>query len=63
MSDGEFYVCTTGSIEYGKFYEIDNVYCKYGYHFGSDWTVVAVRTKKKLSKKREIEWFIIFLFF
>lgn len=43
MSDGEFYVCATGSIEYGEFYEIDNAYCKYGYHFGSEWNIVGVR--------------------
>lgn len=43
MVDGEFYVCATGSIEYGEFYEIDNAYCKYGYHYGSEWNIVGVR--------------------
>ncbi|XP_015117452.1 B9 domain-containing protein 1 isoform X1 [Diachasma alloeum] len=41
MSNGEFFVCATGSIEYGMFYEIDNAYCKYQYHFGDDWSIVA----------------------
>lgn len=42
--DSEFYLCITGSIEFGEFYEIDNAYCKYGYHFGNEWNVVAVIT-------------------
>ncbi|KAH0545819.1 B9 domain-containing protein 1 isoform X2 [Cotesia glomerata] len=41
MSDEEFYLCATGSIEYGEFYEIDNAYCKYGYHFGPEWNIVG----------------------
>lgn len=40
--DDEFFLCATGSIECAEFYEIDNAYCKYGYHCGPDWSVVAV---------------------
>lgn len=43
MSDSEFFMCTTGSVEFGEFYEINNAYCKYSYHYGSDWSIVAVR--------------------
>ncbi|XP_015521327.2 B9 domain-containing protein 1-like isoform X1 [Neodiprion virginianus] len=38
--EGEFFLSVTGSIEYANFYDIDNVYCKYGYHFGPDWSIV-----------------------
>ncbi|KAK0162247.1 hypothetical protein PV327_008599 [Microctonus hyperodae] len=41
MAEGEFFVCVTGSIEYGEFYEINNAYCKYIYHYGPDWSVVT----------------------
>ncbi|XP_015590856.1 B9 domain-containing protein 1 isoform X2 [Cephus cinctus] len=38
---GEFYVAVTGAIEYAEFYDIDNVYCKHGYHFGPEWSLVT----------------------
>ncbi|XP_046821126.1 B9 domain-containing protein 1 isoform X2 [Vespa crabro] len=39
--EGEFFLSVTGSIEYAEFYNADNAYCKYGFHFGSEWSVVA----------------------
>ncbi|XP_047348692.1 B9 domain-containing protein 1 isoform X1 [Vespa velutina] len=39
--EGEFFLSITGSIEYAEFYNADNAYCKYGFHFGSEWSVVA----------------------
>ena len=42
-NEGEFFLSVTGSIESGEFYEIGNAYCKYSYHFGSEWSIVAVR--------------------
>ncbi|XP_033323951.2 B9 domain-containing protein 1 [Megalopta genalis] len=39
--DGEFFLSIIGSIEHAEFYDADNVYCKYGFHFGPEWTVVA----------------------
>lgn len=41
-NEGEFYLSATGSIEFAEFYDVNNVYCKYGFHYGSDWNVVAV---------------------
>lgn len=40
--DGEFFLSITGTIEHAEFYDANNVYCKYGFHFGPEWTVVAV---------------------
>ncbi|KAG5326861.1 B9D1 protein, partial [Acromyrmex heyeri] len=39
--EGQFFLSVTGSIEHAKFYEVNNVYCKYSFHFGPDWSVVA----------------------
>ncbi|KAL0101761.1 hypothetical protein PUN28_019115 [Cardiocondyla obscurior] len=39
--DGEFFLSVTGSIEHAEFYDVNNAYCKYGFHFGPDWSVVA----------------------
>ncbi|XP_029039392.1 B9 domain-containing protein 1 isoform X1 [Osmia bicornis bicornis] len=39
--EGEFFLSITGSIEHAEFYDINNAYCKYGFHCGSEWTVVA----------------------
>ncbi|XP_026670262.1 B9 domain-containing protein 1 isoform X3 [Ceratina calcarata] len=39
--EGEFFLSITGSIEHAEFYDINNAYCKYGYHFGPEWSVVA----------------------
>lgn len=40
--EGEFFLSITGSIEHAEFYDINNAYCKYGFHCGPEWTVVAV---------------------
>lgn len=40
--EGEFFLSITGSIEHAEFYDVDNAYCKYGFHFGPEWSVVAV---------------------
>ncbi|XP_076390422.1 B9 domain-containing protein 1 isoform X2 [Megachile rotundata] len=39
--EGEFFLSITGSIEYAEFYDTSNAYCKYGFHFGPEWSVVA----------------------
>lgn len=41
-AEEEFFLSATGSIEHAEFYDADNVYCKYGFHFGPEWSVVAV---------------------
>lgn len=41
MSVEEFFLSVTGSIEHAEFYDVDNAYCKYSFHFGSEWSVVA----------------------
>ncbi len=38
-----FHVQCCGQIESGDFGQIDNLYCRYAFHFGQDWTVSAVR--------------------
>lgn len=40
--EGQFFLSITGSIEHAEFYDVDNAYCKYGFHFGPEWSVVAV---------------------
>ncbi|XP_029169147.1 LOW QUALITY PROTEIN: B9 domain-containing protein 1-like [Nylanderia fulva] len=39
--EGQFFLSITGSIEHAEFYEADNVYCKYRFHFGPEWNVVT----------------------
>ncbi|KOX71538.1 B9 domain-containing protein 1 [Melipona quadrifasciata] len=39
--EGEFFLSITGSIEHGDFYDVNNAYCKYGFHFGPEWSVIA----------------------
>ncbi|KYQ48223.1 B9 domain-containing protein 1 [Trachymyrmex zeteki] len=39
--EGQFFLSVIGSIEHAEFYEVNNVYCKYSFHFGPDWSVVA----------------------
>ncbi|XP_032669464.1 B9 domain-containing protein 1 [Odontomachus brunneus] len=39
--EGEFFLSITGSIEHAEFYDVNNAYCKYGFHFGPEWNVVA----------------------
>jgi len=41
-AEEEFFLSITGSIEHAEFYDSDNVYCKFGFHMGPEWTVVAV---------------------
>jgi hypothetical protein len=38
-----FYVQCTGQVESGDFGALDNLYCRYAFHFGHDWTIAAVR--------------------
>ncbi|KAH0950664.1 hypothetical protein HN011_001044 [Eciton burchellii] len=40
-AEEEFFLSITGSIEHAEFYDADNVYCKYGFHLGPEWSVVA----------------------
>lgn len=40
--DDAFYVQTTGQIESGDFGPLDNLYCRYSFHFGNDWTIASV---------------------
>jgi hypothetical protein len=44
MTDKEeaFYVQCTGQVESGDFGSLDNMYCRYAFHFGQDWVVSAV---------------------
>ncbi|XP_066585010.1 B9 domain-containing protein 1 [Prorops nasuta] len=39
--EGEFVLSVTGSIEHAEFYDANNVYCKYGFHFGPEWSIVS----------------------
>ncbi|XP_020279162.1 B9 domain-containing protein 1 isoform X2 [Pseudomyrmex gracilis] len=39
--EGQFFLSVTGSIEHSEFYDVDNAYCKYGFHFGPEWSVVS----------------------
>ncbi|CAD1472835.1 unnamed protein product [Heterotrigona itama] len=39
--EGEFFLSIAGSIEHGEFYDVNNAYCKYGFHFGPEWSVIA----------------------
>jgi hypothetical protein len=43
-AEGEqaFYVQCTGQVESGDFGGIDDIYCRYAFHFGHDWTIAAV---------------------
>mmetsp|Transcript_5126 Transcript_5126/g.8624 ORF Transcript_5126/g.8624 Transcript_5126/m.8624 type:complete len:252 (+) Transcript_5126:45-800(+) len=36
-----FYLMITGQVESGDFYGADNLYCKYSFSYGHDWTVVT----------------------
>lgn len=51
--EGQFFLSITGSIEHAEFYDADNVYCKYSFHFGPEWNVVTVSfyNNKRKSKK------------
>ena len=42
--DQAFFVQVTGQIESGDFGALDNMYCRYAFHYGQDWTVSAVST-------------------
>jgi len=46
-AEEEFFLSITGSIEHAEFYDADNVYCKYGFHLGPEWSVVAVSNNNK----------------
>jgi hypothetical protein len=37
-----FVVQVTGQIESGDFGSLDNLYARYSFHLGHDWTVLAV---------------------
>ncbi|XP_024893585.1 B9 domain-containing protein 1-like isoform X2 [Temnothorax curvispinosus] len=39
--EGQFFLAVTGSIEHAEFYDVNNAYCKYSFHFGPEWSVVA----------------------
>ncbi|XP_043471924.1 B9 domain-containing protein 1 [Leptopilina heterotoma] len=39
--EGEFFITVTGAIEFAEFYDADNLFCKYEYHYGPEWTVVG----------------------
>jgi len=41
--DESFYVQCTGQIESGDFGPLDNLYCRYSFHLGNDWTIASVR--------------------
>jgi B9 domain-containing protein 1 len=36
-----FYVQCTGQIESGEFGGVDDIYCRYAFHLGHDWSVAA----------------------
>jgi len=44
--EGQFFLSVTGSIEHAEFYDVNNAYCKYSFHFGPDWSVVAVSPRQ-----------------
>ena len=41
VSSSMFCVSVTGQIESASFLGFDNVYCKYCYKYGNDWSVVS----------------------
>ena len=45
-ADQAFFVQCTGQIESGDFGALDNMYCRYAFHYGQDWTVSAVCVQK-----------------
>eukprot|EP00602_Paraphysomonas_sp_CaronLab_P010490 CAMPEP_0185026190 /NCGR_PEP_ID=MMETSP1103-20130426/10144_1 /TAXON_ID=36769 /ORGANISM="Paraphysomonas bandaiensis, Strain Caron Lab Isolate" /LENGTH=193 /DNA_ID=CAMNT_0027559685 /DNA_START=78 /DNA_END=659 /DNA_ORIENTATION=+ len=36
-----FFVSCTGQIEKAELGDLDDLYCRYAFHFGPDWTIVA----------------------
>lgn len=54
--EGQFFLSITGSIEHAEFYDADNVYCKYSFHFGPEWNVVTVSSyNNKIKSKKAIK--------
>jgi len=41
MEEAAFYVQCTGQVESGEYGPLDNLYCRYAFHFGNDWEVNA----------------------
>lgn len=37
-----FVVQVTGQLESGDFGSLDNLYARYSFHIGNDWTIIAV---------------------
>lgn len=54
-TEGQFFLSATGSIEHAEFYDVNNAYCKYSFHFGPDWSVVAVRPTPDIIKENRKE--------
>lgn len=42
MEESAFVVQCTGQIESGDFGQIDNLYCRYTFHIGHDWSIASV---------------------
>jgi hypothetical protein len=42
MTTNVFSISVTGQIESAHIPQHDHLYCKFGYHFGPDWTVLNV---------------------
>ena len=42
LEDYSFYVQCSGQVESGNFGPLDNLYCRYSFHFGNDWTISGV---------------------
>ena len=40
--DSSFLVQCTGQVESGDFGDVDNLYCRYAFHLGNDWSVISV---------------------
>ena len=40
--DSSFLVQCTGQVESGDFGDVDNLYCRYAFHLGNDWSVLSV---------------------
>mmetsp|Transcript_40095 Transcript_40095/g.40892 ORF Transcript_40095/g.40892 Transcript_40095/m.40892 type:complete len:208 (-) Transcript_40095:306-929(-) len=41
FSDESFFLSVTGQVERGDFGAKEDLYCRYSFHFGPDWTIVS----------------------
>jgi len=63
VSSSSFLVSVSGQIESAHFIGIDNIYCKYSFKYGNDWTVasgtedgISQITRKSGDEKQLFVW-------